>query len=43
MSVNRTNNIAFIITVHCVQKKKHPFTFTFISPIVIGGFKQKLQ
>jgi len=28
---------------HCVQKKKHPLTFCFISPWIICGFKQKLQ
>ena len=27
---------------HCVQKK-HPLTFSFISPWIICGFKQKLQ
>ena len=26
-----------------VQKKKHPLTFSFISPWIICGFKQKLQ
>jgi len=25
------------------SEKKHPLTFSFISPIVISGFKQKLQ
>jgi len=28
---------------HCVQKKKHPLIFSFISPWIICGFKQKLQ
>jgi len=27
---------------HCVQKK-HPLTFSFISPWIICGFKQKFQ
>ena len=29
--------------IHCVQKKKHPLTFSFISPWIICGFQQKLQ
>jgi len=28
--------------IHCVQKK-HPLTFTFMSPSVMRRFKQKLQ
>jgi len=28
---------------YTVFRKKHPLTFSFISPIVISGFKQKLQ
>jgi len=31
-----------ILIIHCVQKK-HPLTFSFISPRIICGFKQKLQ
>ena len=33
----------YIVHVHCVQKKKHPLTFCFISPWVMCRFKQKLQ
>jgi len=28
--------------IHCVQKKQ-PLTFSFVSPWIICGFKQKLQ
>jgi len=30
-------------SLHCVQKKKHPLTFSFISLWMMCGFKQKLQ
>jgi len=33
---------AFIIFTLC-SEKKHPLTFSFISPWIICGFKQKLQ
>jgi len=29
--------------IHCVQKKKHPLAFSFISPCMMCRFKQKLQ
>jgi len=38
---NEHANIVFA-PLHCVQKK-HPLTFSFISPWVMCRFKQKLQ
>jgi len=43
VSVIEATSIVNCMTIHCVQKKKHPLTFSFISPWRMREFKQKLR
>jgi len=37
------NNNNYRTALYTVFRKKHPLTFSFISPWIMCGFKQKLQ